>query len=242
MKKLFIASLLTLLIFANFHTVSASLLVVKPNGSLQINVLSAEKDITLSSPDHSNLEFNKVGNNSVSDASIVKLNKTNGKVNLQVYGTSGLDNLNVTDYKDNILEVEERPDSQKISISLDGDSFQIRNKGALAKTTFPITVDSKSAKVSVSTDTGDKILAVYPYDAAISVLRTKLLTTVDRTNIEIIVDNDQLEYKIPGERTINILDFYNYSIPILSFVSASTGAIIKVDAPGWLKLVNFLFA
>jgi hypothetical protein len=243
MKKILsILLILTAIFILSSNNVHASLLVVKPNGSLQVNVLSAENETSLTPPEHTNLQIERVGSGSISDASIVKLKKSDGKINLQVYGNSGVDNLNVTGYKENILEVEERPDTQKLEVSLSGNDFRIKNKGTTALTAFPITVDSKTADLSISTDTGDKILAVYPFDAMLSALRTKLITNVNRNNLEIIVENDKLIYKVQGEKSINIYNLYTYLIPVYTYISATTGEVVRIDAPGWLKIVNFLFA
>ena len=81
----------------------------------------------------------------------------------------------------------------------------------------------------------------FPLEAVEAVLRTKLITKAVNPKIEIVEKERELQYIISGEKVFNILGIYEYSIPITSYISASTGEILSVDSPTWFKYVKFLF-
>jgi hypothetical protein len=53
---------------------------------------------------------------------------------------------------------------------------------------------------------------------------------------------NKLAYEIAGDRIVNLFNIYKYAVPVKVQVSASTGEIISIDQPTWLKVVSFLFA
>jgi len=218
------------------------LIVLEPSGEIQLNVLAAEDDISFVAPSSGDVEIDRIATGNVSDASVVKLSSDSGKVSLDIYGENGIKTLNVTDYKENILEVMERPDVQRLEIGLRDDKFQITNNGIIALTSLPITVDSKSAELTIKTDDGDRNLDIFPSEAVQTALRTKFLSKVNAGGVEIVSTDNELQYKISGEKTLNLLNVYDYSIPISSYISASSGEVLKVDAPGWLRFINFIFS
>ena len=101
-------------------------------------------------------------------------------------------------------------------------------------------VDSKKAKLSVTTESGDHFLAVLPYQAVQTLLRTKLLSQIEREKIEIIEEERELQYLVSGEKIINVYDVFEYSIPVTTKLSASNGEILSIEAPVWYKAVAFL--
>lgn len=240
MRILFIILFVLGLLLNYTNIAEASLLTLESGGKLRVNVLSAEDDIALSTPEKSDLKIDRVTDGKIGDASIVKLNSSKGQINLEVFGSSGFNTLNVTNFKENVIEIEERPAVQKLEISIFNGKFRVKNRGVSALTSYPITVDSKTAQVSIKTDTGDRNLEIFPYEAVQSALRTKFITHANG-GVEIIVEGDDLQYKITGERRFNLFDLYNYSVPISSYISGVTGEVIKIDAPGWLKIINVIF-
>ena len=74
-----------------------------------------------------------------------------------------------------------------------------------------------------------------------SVLRSKKINRIGVDNKLNIIENDrELSYEVGGERVINLFNIVEYSVPVTVQVSASTGEILLVDQPTWLKVLGFL--
>jgi len=217
----FIIGLFILLLSSS--NANASLLVVKKDGEVTWNVLS-EEDTALGIPTHSYLEVKKAGEVTPSSTSVITLSKKNDKISLFVDSGNEKRELDVTNWQEDLLEIEERAEVQKLKINL--------NEG---------TIDSKSAELSLVTPSGERFVSIFPLEAVEAVLRTKLITKAVNPKIEIVEKERELQYIISGEKVFNILGIYEYSIPITSYISASTGEILSVDSPTWFKYVKFLF-
>ena len=50
-----------------------------------------------------------------------------------------------------------------------------------------------------------------------------------------------MSYVIRGEKIFNIFNIYDYGVDITARVSVSTGELVGIDDPEWLKSINFLF-
>jgi N-acetylmuramoyl-L-alanine amidase CwlA len=240
-KKLYIFFIFNFLFILSSTSVDASLLVLQKGGALEWKVLSASDENTLNIPKLQSLEVNRVGEVSPSNESIILLAKANEKFNLTVSADDTRKELDITGWKEDIVEIEERPEVQRVRISVQNGKFNLKQKGISAITEDQVTIDSKSAELSIKTASGNKFLSVLPYDAVQSVLKTKVITEISDYNIQILEENGTLAYKIAGNKVINFFNFYFYKIPVDSFVSASTGAILKIDSPTFYKYLNFWF-
>src|SRR5512135_2466164 len=214
MKKVLLGIFLTLLFSAFTTTASASLLVIKSDGRVEWKVLSATDETSLSIPKHDSLGIEKAGNLAYDTKSTVTLAKNDGNVSLSVTTGDNTNKLDVTDWKENLIEIEEKPEAQKVAIAVKDGKFLLRQKGVAATTDMALTINSATSEMSVKTDTGEKYLSVLPYDAVQSFLRTKLVNRVEADKIQILEQKGELAYKIPGERVFNIFNLYSYSIPI----------------------------
>lgn len=240
MRKLSITIIFASLLFYAFTgSVSAELITINKDGDIVWKVLS-EKDIALEIPRHSYIEVKSVAETESKDSSNVQLSRKDNKVSLLVATDSETRELDVSNWSEEIIEIEERPEVQKLSIGVKENKFSLENKGIVALTDFPINIDSKSARLSVETSSGIRYLSVFPYEAVKTVLRTNLLNKVSDNNIEIVEEDRELQYIVEGEKILNFAGIYNYSIPVTAKVSASTGEILFVDAPVWYKVVGLL--
>lgn len=228
------------LLLSNTNT-SASVVTVTKQGTVQMKVLGAKDELALIVPKSESLEVKEISDAQVSGYSTVMIAKDQNKVNLEVSDGVNIKNLDVSDVKSEIIEIEERPQVKKVKIGITDGRFSVSQSEITALTNYPLKVDSKSAEISVVTLSGEKYLSVFPSDAVDTLLKSKLVSKIPGKRIEIVDVEDGLQYQIAGERVFTILDFYEYSIPITSNVSATTGEILYVDAPGWLKVINVLF-
>lgn len=223
-------------------TTKASILTVTKEGEVRWNVLSAEDDLSPENVDRSYIEVKKVAEVKPSDSAQILLSKEDDKVSLTLTTDNRTRKMDVSGWSSDLIEIEERKDVQKVQVALDGDKFSIINNGIKAITDFPLVIDSETSEISLKTSLGENYLLVFPYEAVQSLIRTKLINRLPGKTVNIIEEDGNLVYKISGLKVFHIFDFYEYEVPISSNVSATTGEILSLDAPGWLKVINYLFS
>jgi hypothetical protein len=208
---------------------AAALVHIDANGLVTLNVLGTTDSIALKVPKRQTLEVN--GSN-------VEIFREGETFKLALNDT----NLNITDYKDNIIEIEETQQSKKVKISLSGDQFKIEQDGVSVLTSYPIEIDPKGKEISVKTETGEKFLSILPKDAADSLLRSNIADSVDPTANSLIEENGVLLYKLKASKTVNLFNVSDYKTDIEAKVSASTGEIVVTNEPVWLKFLSFFLS
>lgn len=216
---------------------AGSLAVVNKDGNVTINVLASESFLALSVPERGELGVKNVADEGVSSENI-SLSKENNIISLRVGDEKEFD---VTSWKENIIEIEERPDTKSIKIELFENKFKIESGGIYALTELPITIDPSKNKFSVTTPTGDRYVSILPSDAAETVLRAKVLSETQK-GMDLLEESGVLSYMVKGDKKVNLFDFYNFAVPVTAQVSASTGEIMSIDQPPWLRVLNFFLS
>ena len=238
-----LALLVLFLFVVSTSSVHASLVVVEPSGRVVINVLADEDEVTLEIPQNEEVKVTNAVAYAPNSNSLVTLKKDGGAVVLSVESEDGKKTLDVSSYKDEVIQIEERPKTEKLSISVNGDKFNIEQDGLLATTKYEITVDSAKARVLLDTPSGKRFLSVSPKEAVQTLLRAKTLNNFSDT--EIIIEETgggDLIYRIDGKKMLNFFDFYEHPVDVTANVSVLTGEIVSVDQPPWLRVIGFLFA
>lgn len=220
---------------------NAALLTIDKRGEIVWNVLAQETQITLDIPKQSYIEVRKVGGAEPQENPVVNLAKEDGKISLIVSSGSQTRELDVSGVEKELIEVEERSQVKRIIVGAKDDKFSLEHEGVVALTSFPIQINAKSAKFTITTSKGDTFLSIFPYDAAEMALRTKLLSKVSKDNLEIIEGDGELQYKVSGEKVFKFFNLFEYSIPVAVFISASTGEILSIDSPTIFKYIGLLF-
>lgn len=217
----------------------AQIVVVDKEGDLRWNVLSDK--IVLSDVKPSEVSITRITDlaKKTSNPSI-ELSKVGDSLNMVVASGDQKKTLEVTSFADKIVEIEERQAINKIEIFAEDGKFVISQNEARAFTYLPIFIDSKEARISLKTVYGDSNLAVFPHQAALVALRSRLLSLITN-ELEIISEGGNVFYKLLGEKHFSFYSFYTYKIPVTAYVSVSTGEIIKIDSPTWYKYLSFLF-
>ena len=108
---------------------------------------------------------------------------------------------------------------------------------------MPINVDPSNKELSVTTSSGRKLISVLPREAIDALMRTKIINRMrlnERLNI-VEEEGGDVSYVIKGQKVINLFNVYDYEIDITARVSVTTGEIVGIDEPEWLKAINFLF-
>lgn len=219
--------------------VKAQIVVVDKEGDLRWNVLSDK--IVLSDVKPSEVSITKITDlpKKTSNSSI-ELSKVGDRLNMVVASENQKKTFEVTSFADKIVEIEERPAINKIEIFAKDGKFVISQNEARAFTYLPIFIDPKEAKISLKTVYGESDLVIFPHQAALITLRSKLLSLITN-ELEILSEDGNVFYRLLGEKHFSFYSFYTYKIPVTAYVSVSTGEIIKIDSPTWYKYLSFLF-
>lgn len=237
-KLSFCLLLFSFLFFLSPKVAGASLVHIAQGGLVTVNVLGTE-DSVLQIPKKESLQIKDIAASDVPGQASVSLSQIDGKTNLNVATSDGQKNMDVTNYKDNLIEIEERDKAQKVQISLIDGKFSIEQNGVIALTDFPININPKNAEISVTAPSGVRYLAILPYEAYQGLLKAKIITTLGENKLAISEgDRGELSYIIPGQKIINVFNVFSYPVDVKSTVSASTGEVLSVDEPVWLKVLN----
>lgn len=215
--------------------VSASFITIKKDGDIILNVLSKQSFV-----DQTSFEIKKIIQDTSNSGSLVGLEKKDDGFKLTVLSQGELKELNVNDSK-SLVEVEERPEVQRIVVGVRGGKISLEQEDVVALTEYPLQIDAKRAIITLTTANGDEFLYFLPKEVVEFVLRTKLINKIEEEKIEVGNFDGKLQYKISGEKIFKIANLFEYSVPIEIFVSGITGEITSVDSPSWFKILRFLF-
>lgn len=240
-QSLFLAICFVLFISITFPA-RASLITIDRRGNIIWKVLSSEESIELEIPKRDYLEVKDVAAEIPDPEATISLAKVDGKVRLQVSTKSKDVNLDVTNYKDEIIEIEERPEIERVTIGVEDDKFTIEQKGVVAVTKFPINIDPQVAALTLETPSGFKYLSILPREAVDIVLRSSIINRIKAEDkLKLSEEEDGLSYKVEGDKEIDLFNIFKYSFSIEVKVSASTGEITSIEKPTWMKILGFLF-
>lgn len=241
MKKFLATSLLFILLFVAFPSpVEGSLIVINNEGEVVVNVLSSQDALSLGIPKRDYLKVKDIAaTSSFSPDARVSIKREGEKVSLNV----GEKTLDVTNWQEEIVEIEERVETQKISIALVDGKFKIEQDGVSALTDYTININPENKELSVSTPSGARFLSILPKGAAESVMRARVITKLNKDDYLELVEEEggELSYLVSGQRVLALFNIFDLEIPVKAKVSALTGRIISVDQPVWLNLLGFLF-
>jgi hypothetical protein len=241
-KILLILVLVFLIFLASLRNANASLISIDKEGRIVINVLSAEKSVGLEIPQSEYLEIKNILSETPDSNAKISLVKNEGKTTLNVTSSSGNKSLDITNYKDEILVVEERPEVQKLTFFVSGDKFTLVQRGVYAETDYQINIDPISAKLTLEAPSGLRYLSVLPHQATDVVLKANFINRIDdEKRLTIKEEGSELTYEVFGDKVFNIFNLFEYGVPVSAKVSASTGEILSIEGPTWLKVINFLF-
>lgn len=220
--------------------VLAKLVTIDKDGEVIVSVL-AENTSLLQKKYPSYFEVKKVVRQEAEKESFVSLEKSGDTVNLIVFSDNQRRDLEIKGSVNDLVEVEERPQIQRVLVGVKDGMFTLEQGEVTALTELPVRIDAKRAIFSMTSPRGDEFLSILPLEAVEFALRTRLINKVSKDKVEITQGESELQYKISGARVFKLADIFEYSIPITIYVSAQTGEILSVDSPTWFRFVRFLF-
>ncbi len=220
----------------------ASLVNIQTDGNLMWNVLGLT-DGNLADPPEELLVTNAPDGQSIKDEAYLALERQNDTVQLTVVADGEQKTADVTSYGDEIITLEAKQKPQEIHILNTQGKFLIVQDGVAAETQYPIYVDTKDRKVSVSTDTGRQYILVMPSEALLSAIRSNVVTKLNENSTMSLKQGDggEILYQLEGQKIISLFNLMELPVDVSALVSASTGKIEEVNQPVWLQILGFLF-
>jgi len=220
----------------------AAIVQIRADGQVIVNVLGWEDSLALGIPKKESLQIKEIASTGTSNPSHVSLSQENGVISLNVASSEGQKSMDVTGYKDNLVEIEERDQARKVQIGIIDGKFSITENGVTATTDFPINVSPKNAEISVTAPSGIRYLAILPFEAYQNLVKARIISTIGDGKLSITEgDKGELSYIVPGQKVINVFNLFDYPVDVKTTVSASTGEVLLVDEPIWLKVLGFAF-
>lgn len=228
------------LLFLSTTPISAALVTISKDGNAYWNVLGTETD-AITIPKKDNLEIKSLLETPGSPANVyISLNREDGRVSLNIEADDQKTETDVTGYSEDLVEIEAKEEAKRIKIANKDDKFMLEQNGVVVLTDLPITIDTKSKEISALTDGGAQYLAILPFDALSGALRAHAINSF--TELELVQNkNGGLEYKIHGEKKLNILNVYEHPVKVIASVSAANGEV-KTDETIWIKLLSLIFS
>lgn len=242
MKKL--SWLLSAVLFVIFVTPvqASSLVTIGLEGDITLNVLGTE-DVGIEELNKPNeIQVNKIANTSKTGEPEIRIEKNADGVIMAVSSGGSTSEMQVSGDQELVeIEAQKTPDVVKI-VSSNG-QFKIIQNGFTAITDYPINIDSKRRELSVNTSSGSRFLVIYPADAVEAILKSNLINRISTTDPLLIEETPEgdVTYLIKGRKLVNLFNVYDYQLPVETRVSASTGEILVIENPSWLRVFNFLF-
>lgn len=243
MKQKFFVLLTVFGLFAICSSAAeAKLLTINASGEVIYSVLSSSDEIEPEIPKSSDIEVKQAQGMSSGGKPTIALAQKDGSVNVSVDDYGSKKEFVINNEEDVILEIEERPQISRLEIGFREGFFLLTQNKFTAYTNFAIKIDASNAKLTVSTDRGERIISVLPYGAVQYLVKAKIINKVKENKFELMEKDSELVYRVEGERLINLFDLYKLPVEVNSLVSASTGEIISVESPLWLKVINNFFS
>lgn len=137
-----------------------------------------------------------------------------------------LDEEEIEDIED---EIEDKLLEDGIEIATSSGGVVIKKNNRRARTQFPLSINPETNELIVTTPAGQKIVTVLPDQAIENMLSNSVLNDIDQEDgedsVEIETRNNELVYKIKGEKGHKFLGFIPLKTAITAFVSAQTGQL-----------------
>ena len=131
------------------------------------------------------------------------------------------------------------------------------NGSYIAISEFPLTIDINTKELLITTPNGVKVVAILPEQAITNLINTGIINIVDSTttktdnalsttsttsNVKLEEYNNQLSYKVEGQKIFNFLGLVSLEQPRTVWVSVENGEVVAQDQSFLASLIEFLSA
>lgn len=143
--------------------------------------------------------------------------------------------------EENEAEVKDGTNESKIKIRSGKNKFEFQQEGARfsVESNFPLSVDSATRELTVTTPSGSKTVAILPQQAIDNILASGIVSTT--TEIDLKTESDgSLSYNIDGTKNEKLLGIFDVVVPKNLIVSTETGQVLTVNQSTFSKILDFL--
>jgi hypothetical protein len=216
---------------------------INEKGEILVTVLSAQIEDALTNKEGTETEVKIVDSKKLNLADPgVGIYEGDGKISMAVLSEGNYKEFDVSDVKGNIVEIEQRQTLPKMVISAEGGEFSLKQGIYTAKTSYPIEVDAKSSRFSLTTQKGKEFVSVLPVEAVESAVRSGFITRATEEPLTFSETKENLSYEIKGEKIFNVLNLKELKLPVTIEVSVADGRILAVDSESVVyKVFKVLF-
>lgn len=157
-------------------------------------------------------------------------------------------------------EIEiESTESGKIRIRTNLNKFFIAHGLVEAQTAFPLSINTQTNELTVTTSAGPKVVTILPQQAVDNMLARNVIDRILSTlpdpsaspestdeaelgqeKIELAENNNELVYELEGESDERLLGLFPVKIHKKVHVSATTGDLVNVDQTLLSRILDFL--
>lgn len=174
-----------------------------------------------------------------------ELENEDGKLKIKVKEKNGNEFELESETIDDINEVLR---SEGISVATSsGNNIRIKRGLFEAETHFPLSINPTTNTLTITTPAGVKDVAVLPDQAVANLLREKHIDRIasgsaleNPTGIRLGLLNDNPVFQVSGTDDQKFLGILPISINKISFISAETGKLVKIDESFLNKLLDLL--
>lgn len=115
----------------------------------------------------------------------------------------------------------------------------LKSDNVEAKSKFPVSVNSKTSELTVTTPAGSRVVTILPDQAVANMLREEKFATASSVTL-VENENNQLAYRIRAEKSKRFLGIFKVAIPVISEVSAQDGAILTTSQTTLSRILDLL--
>lgn len=136
-------------------------------------------------------------------------------------------------------------EESEFELKVKQNKFELKHKGTIATTSFPISIDPETNTLSVTTPAGTVVIKTLPSRAIEMMLSSGLADKVTQAEI---IENPKpgpgeslVAIEVSGSKQKKFLGLFNVSAPLRIRVDAQSGETLDIERPLVFRLLSFLF-
>lgn len=158
------------------------------------------------------------------------------------------------------VEFEESINLKTVKISALAGQMKIENQGVAALTKLPISLDSSTNQLIVTTANKKMVVTTLPAQAVANLISRGIIdsaenllevpsksasdsaqTEIKAPKTELVERNGAVVYRVVGQKSRKFLNLFPATFTLQAEVNAETGALVNLQEPSILRFFGFLF-
>src|SRR4030067_966830 len=126
-----------------------------------------------------------------------------------------------------------------LALEIPKQNVEVKNVTSTNSSNREISLSKEDGKVSLKVGDAETLDVTNMGDSLVEIEERG---DIKKIEIGITEENKDVSYLIAGDRVINLFNLIKINIPVTTKISASTGEILSVEQPMWLKVLGFMFS